>query len=73
MTYTERKAITKGFQANSICGDLRDMYGRDSEVSPMDEAKIQIAEYADANDMPFHVAVAICRLEGKRLIQEANL
>lgn len=56
MTYGERKAITIGFQANSICGDLRDSNGRDAIVDPTDEAKIALAEYADANDIPYHVA-----------------
>jgi len=70
MTYQERYQATTTWQARHIAKDMMELH-ENEQVSEQDEIKLQIAEYADANDMPFHVAAAICRLEGKRLIQKS--
>ena len=65
MTYGELHSQTTGWTARHITQDLLGMYGKDAVVSDHDAAQVEIANYADKNDMPFHVAAAIFRLQAK--------
>lgn len=65
MTYGELLTNTHGWVARHIAQDLRDMYGKEEIVSEHDLAQIEIANFADKNNMPFHVAAAIYRLQAK--------
>jgi len=65
MTYGERYRATTSWQASHIAQDLMLANGRDTQVSEQDEAKLRVAEYADAHDLSFHVAAAKLSAERK--------
>lgn len=73
MTYQELHSQTTGWTARHITQDLLAMYGPDAEVSEQDAAQVEIANFADKNDMPFHVAAAIYRLQAKAFVRGVAL